>query len=456
MLKPIFQSNFLLYLPVAILSVVLWVATNVGISSLLATDWPQWNGSLQNGRYEETGVLTKIPEEGLRKRWTAKVGLGYSGPSVANGRVFVTDFLQIEGEKTNNPGTRDKIKGSERIHAFDLKTGELLWTHAYEREYLISYPAGPRVTPTVDGDSIFALGAEGDLVSLDVVSGAVRWSRQLRDEYKTETPIWGYSGAPLIYRDWLITLAGGKGSLVVALDKATGKEIWRSLSGENIGYCPPTLVSIAGKDQVVIWEPKALHGLTPETGAELWTVPLEPKYEMSIAPPVVSDDKMFVSGIGEVAAMFSIDRKSAQSPLRQLWKGKAKHAIYCANSTPVFDEGYLYGADCGSGALICVRAEDGERMWETYKPTCGGDRRMSHGTAFLTKVGDLYYILSETGDFIIAKLSPEKYEEISRFKVLEATNECFGRAVVWSYPAYADRCLFARNDKELVAYEIGQ
>jgi len=425
-------------------------------SRLLAIDWPQWNGPQKDGRYEEKDVITVIPEEGLRKRWSAEVGLGYSGPVVAGRSVFVTDYLQRTGEKTNNPSTRDKLGGSERIHAFDLESGKLLWTHRYDREYAISYPAGPRATPTVDGDSVYSLGAEGDLICLARDTGKVRWNRQLRDEYKTETPIWGYAAAPLIYQDLVITLAGGDGSLVVALEKKNGREVWRSLSGDNIGYCPPSIFSIAGKDQILVWEPKALHGLNPQSGAEIWSVPFTPKYEMSITPPVISGNRMFVSGIGEVAAMFEIDRTSEKKPLRELWKGKAKHAIYCANSTPVFDGDYIYGADCEKGSMICVRAKDGERMWETFKPTCGGERRQSHGTAFLTKVGELYYLLSETGDFIIAKLSPEKYEELGRFKVLDATNDCFGRAVVWSYPAFADRCLFVRNDKEIVAYEIGK
>jgi outer membrane protein assembly factor BamB len=436
--------------------VALFVESVSPCSKAVAIDWPQWNGSKSNGRYEETAVLSKIPAEGLKKRWSAEVGLGYSGPVVADRRVYLTDYVRTEGEKTNNPSVRDSFKGFERAHAFDLKTGNKLWTHEYPRNYSISYPSGPRAAPTVDGDSVYTLGAEGDLVSLESSTGKLNWARQLRDDYKTESPIWGYSAVPLIYQDSIITLAGGNGSLVVALDKQTGNEKWRSLSGENIGYCPPSIVSIAGKDQLLIWEPKSLHGLNPATGEVLWSVPMVPKYEMSIVPPVIAGDKMFVTGIGEVAAMFAIDRTNERSPLRELWRGKAKHAIYCANSTPVFDGGYLYGADCEKGSLICVRAQDGERMWETFEPTCGGDRRMSHGTAFLTKVGDLYYLLSETGDFIIARLTPKAYEEVGRFKVLEATNECFGRSVVWSYPAYSDRCLFARNDKELVAFEISE
>lgn len=422
--------------------------------SVIADDWPQWNGPQRTGVYSESATIRSIPEGGLKKLWSQPVHFGYSGPSVSSGRVYLTDYVKKSGESTNNPGTRDRLNGTERILCFDSKSGKPLWTHDYARDYAISYPAGPRATPTVDGDRVYTLGAEGDLICLSVADGKVVWQRQLKETYKTDSPIWGYSAAPLVVDDLLFTLAGGEGSLVVALDKFTGDERWRALSATNIGYCPPSMIKAAGRDQLLIWSPENLNGLDPKTGAVLWTVPLEPKYEMSITPPVVSGNKLFVSGIGGVAGMFEIDK--FKPGLKELWRGKSKHAMYCANSTPIFDGDYLYGTDCEKGFLVCVRASDGARLWETFQPTGGGDDRISHGTAFLSKVGDLYYLISETGDFIIVRLTPEKYEEIGRAHILEPTNECFGRAVVWSYPAYANRCLFARNDKELVCYSIAE
>jgi outer membrane protein assembly factor BamB len=426
--------------------------TVAGTRTSLGDDWKQWNGPKRTGEYNEPGIIQSIPAAGLTKLWSAPIAGGYSGPSVANGRVYVTDYVKKSGESTNNPGGRDKLTGTERIACFDARSGKNLWIHSYDRPYDLSYAAGPRVTPTIDGESVYALGAEGDLICLNATTGSVLWQRQLKEEYKTESPLWGFAAAPLILGDQLITLAGGEGSLVVSLDKKTGKEIWRSLSGKDIGYCPPSLIRAAGTDQLLIWEPKALHGLSPRDGKILWSTPLEPKYEMSITPPVISGDLMYVSGIGEVGQMFRI--RKDKPGVDVLWKGDIKNAVYCSNSTPVFEGEYLYGCDCGKGPLICVRASDGQRMWETFQPTAGGDRRASHGTAFLSKVGDRFFILSETGDFIIAKLSPEKYEEIGRQPVIEPTNDCFGRKVVWSYPAYADRCLFVRNDKELTCYSL--
>jgi outer membrane protein assembly factor BamB len=421
-------------------------------SKVLGDDWPHWNGPTRTGAYAESGTIRSIPEGGLKKLWSAPVSLGYSGPAVVGGRVYVSDYVKTSGEILNNPSVRVNLSGSERIRCLDATTGNEVWAAPYECAYSLSYPSGPRATPTVDGSNVYSLGAEGDLLCLDANSGKVIWERRLKEDYHTQSPIWGYSAAPVIHGGLLYVLAGGEGSLIVALDKLTGQERWRALSGSDIGYCPPTLIRAANQDQLVVWEPKAVHGLDPLKGESLWSYPLAPKYEMSIIPPVILGDRMYLCGIGDVAAMLQLD--SAQPGVKELWQGKPKRAIYAGNSTPVADGEYLYGADCQQGTLICARASDGERMWETYAATGGGNRRLAHGTCFLNKVGDLYYILSETGDFIIAKLTPEKYEEIGRFHVVDPTNECFDRAVVWSYPAYANRCLYVRNDKELACYSI--
>ncbi|MDA1231543.1 MAG: hypothetical protein O2856_12275 [Planctomycetota bacterium] len=126
------------------------------------------------------------------------------------------------------------------------------------------------------------------------------------------------------------------------------------------------------------------------------------------------------------------------------WKGKPKTTVYCCNSTPIIEGGVIDGNDCQTGQLMGVSVKDGERLWETFRPT-GGKRLASHGTMYLVKHEDRFFLFSETGDLILAKLSPEGYDETARFHVLEPTNECFGRDVVWSHPAFADRSVFARK-----------
>ena len=148
---------------------------------------------------------------------------------------------------------------------------------------------------------------------------------------------------------------------------------------------------------------------------------------------------------------------SSEPAAEVVWRGDAKNALYSSNVTPVIDDGIIYGCDCRGGSLVAARLSDGERLWETTAPTAGADeRRPGHGSAFLTKNGDHYYIASETGDLIIARLTPEKYEEISRFHVLEPTSSAFGRPVVWSAPAFANRSAYMRNDREIVCVDLAE
>ena len=421
-------------------------------TATFAEDWPQWLGSQRDGVYRETGIAKTIPANGLPVLWRTPIHGGYSGPAVANGRVFVTDFKTSSGKSTNDPGARDKVAGTERIVCLEEATGKELWKVEYERTYQISYANGPRATPTVDGQFVYCLGAEGDLLCLDVATGEIKWKQQLAEAYKTQAPIWGYSAHPLVYGDTLITLAGGEGSIVVALDKMTGKERWRALSASEIGYCPPSILKLGGKDRLVIWDADKLNALEPDTGKVVWSKPLQPRYAMSITVPRVSGDLLFASGIGEVSGVFPINKDGSLGD--SLWNGKPKIGVYCANSTPAFEGEVIYGADCGSGMMIAVNARDGSRYWETFKPTTGGERRASHGTVFIVKHEDRYLLFSETGDLIFAKLTPKAYEEQSRMHVLDATSECFGRSVVWSHPAFANRKLFARNDREIVCVDL--
>lgn len=420
--------------------------------SVSAEDWNQWNGPSRDGRIREEGLPTAIGPKGLTKNWSTPIAGGYSGPSVSKGIVVVSDYLKLTGESTNNPGGRDKLTGKERVHGIDAKSGEIIWSRDYDRDYKISYASGPRANPTIDGDRVYALGAEGDLLCLTLAKGEIVWKRQLRDEYKTETPDWGYSSHPLVVDGMVVTLAGGPGSVVVALDKNTGKEVWRALTASSIGYAPPMVLEHEGTRHLMVWDADNINALDIKTGKVLWSTPLKPSYSMSIMSPVKSGNKLFASGIGTVSSLFELGPKG--DSIKPLWKGDTKNSMYCSNVTPIFDGDYLYGCDCERGTLMCVRASDGKRLWETGAATAGNDRPGRHASAFLAKSKDAFYILADNGDFIIAKLTPEKYEELGRTHVIDPTNDCFGRPVVWSYPAFADGQLFVRNDREINCFQL--
>ena len=211
------------------------------------------------------------------------------------------------------------------------------------------------------------------------------------------------------------------------------------------------MIEQAGQKQLLIWHAEALNSLDPRTGKVFWSVPLKPRSGMAIAAPRKLGHYLLATG--EYAAVLLKLSDTLAAP-EILWRGKPKTAVYCVNSTPFLEDTTIYGCDASTGALMGVRLEDGQRIWQTFKPTMGGTRRRPYGTAFLVKHEDRFFLFSETGDLILARLSALGYEEISRVHLLEPTNHSFGRPVVWSHPAFAQQCLFARNDKELVCVDL--
>ncbi len=420
--------------------------------SLAASDWPQWLGPTHDAVWQESGVVETFPKEGLPVKWRAEVGLGYSGPAVAGGKVYLTDYVKTGGKVKNAPDSRNVLEGTERTLCFDAETGKLLWKHENERPYSISYAGGPRAVPAVAGGKVYVLGAEGNFWCLDSETGKVVWSKDFNKDYDADTPIWGFSGHPLVSGSFVYCLVGGEGSVMVAFDDETGEEKWRALSSKEPGYGAPSIIEHDGQQQLLIWTPQGVNSLDPVTGTPLWSVDLKPGYNMSIMAPRQFGDKLFVCGIGNASAVIQLGKGKPSAEI--LWRGTPRNALYAANMTPLIIDDVVYGCDVESSALIAARLSDGKRLWESKLPTIGEEGNGRHGTAFVVRHQDRVFLFNELGDLILAKLTPEKYEEISRFHVLEPTNEVFGRPCVWSHPAFADRAMFARNDKELVCVDL--
>ena len=207
---------------------VMVVATSAGLATLSAKDWPQWRGAERLGLWTETGILQEFPDSGLTVTWRVPINGGYSGPAVADGRVFVLDYVETEARVMN---------GTERLLAFDEETGEVLWTHEWATTYrmlMFTYATGPRATPTVDGDRVYVTGSTGRIFCLDTETGAVIWDKDTVAEYDTNIPVWGTSSAPLVDGDNVIFLVGGEpDALVMAFDKHTGEEVWRALESRT-------------------------------------------------------------------------------------------------------------------------------------------------------------------------------------------------------------------------------
>lgn len=431
---------------------VLLLLVNAVSLAARADDWPQWLGPRRDGVWRERGIVERLDGDAVRVRWRAPVALGYAGPAVAGGRVFVMDYVLREGKIQNNPGARDQLDGAERVLCFDAADGRLIWKHEYDRPYHISFGGGPRATVTVDGDRIYALGAEGNLWCLRAADGSVEWAKDFAKDYGAETPFWGHAAHPLVDGDALYCLVGGKGSVAVAFDKATGRELWRALDASQQGYCPPTMIEQGGRKTLLVWHAEALCALDPTSGAPRWSVELQPAYGMAIAAPRQRGDLVFASGYGDAAVLLRLGASGAAPQV--LWRGGAKKALYSTNATPHFDDGVIYGCDAATGALMAIAPDDGRRLWQTTEPTLGATGRGRYGTAFLVRNEDRYFLMSETGELILARLKPDGYAELGRAKLIEPTNEVFGRKVLWSHPAFSDRGIFVRNDNELIRADL--
>ncbi|MFO0825228.1 MAG: PQQ-binding-like beta-propeller repeat protein [Gemmataceae bacterium] len=441
----------------------------LSLSSAAGSDWPQWMGPNRDGVWPETGILQAFPKEGPKVLWRTPISSGYSGPAVASGKVFVADRVLSKGAM--NPAdpfdTKTRVNSTERVLCLDAKTGLEQWKHEYDCPYQISYPNGPRCTPCVSEGRVFALGAMGDLFCLAADTGKVHWSKNFPKEYGVKVPTWGFCGHPLVYRDLVICLVGGDGSTAVAFDKNTGQEKWKALSAREPGYSPPTLIKVGNKDVLVVWHSQAINGLDPLTGKVLWTVGLEPMFGMSIMAPRQVGDKLFAAGIGGAGVVLKLDPKADKVTL--IWqevankvKGMAPkpRGLYPVNSTPFIEGGTIYGVD-QPGMLRAVELDTGKKLWFTFKPVIGKEetedfKGAGSGTAFLVKNGHRFFLFAETGDLVIAKLSPDRCEEVSRARLLEPTSAAFGRKVVWTYPAFADRCVFLRNDKEIICVSLAE
>jgi outer membrane protein assembly factor BamB len=432
-----------------------------------ADDWPQWLGPQRDGVWRETGIIERFTEEGPKVRWRTPIGAGYSGPAVAGGRVYITDRVLGKGvkepgnpfvENPKDPFGKRKAAGQERVLCLDEKSGKVLWTHAYDCPYEVSYPLGPRTTPVVDGDKVYTLGTMGDLLCLKTKTGTVLWEKNFPKGYEAPVPVWGFASAPLIDGKRLISLVGGQGSAVVAFDKETGKELWRALTASDIGYCPPVIFRIAGQRQLIIWHADAVNALDPETGKVFWSHPVRVNAAVSIATPRLTDDKrLFVSSFYNGTTMLKLDGDNGKPSLH--WKGKSNNAgpdrtdgLHCMMSTPFYRDGYIYGV-CSWGQLRCIKGDTGERVWESIKPQ--GGKREPWGNSFLVMQDGRFFIFSEKGDLIIARLTPKGYEEVSRAHLLEPCGRlAAGRPVIWSHPAFANQAMFARNDLEIISVSL--
>lgn len=426
-------------------------AVLLGTTSGHADDWPQWMGPQRDNVWRESGIIEKFPAGGPKVLWRTPIAGGYSGPAVAGGKVFITDYVTADNVKVDN-FKREEFSGTERVLCLNEANGDVLWTHEYPVKYTVSYPAGPRCTPVVDGNKVYTLGTEGHLFCFDVQSGDVLWSKNFLQDYKTKTALWGYASHPLIDGDKLICIVGGEGSHAVAFNKVTGTEIWRTLSAPEQGYSPPTIIEHAGLRQLILLRPNAVSAVNPETGIEYWSVPYEATNGSVIMSPIQQDNLLYCAGYSNKNMLIEMaaDGKGAQV----LWEELPKSAISPVNVQPIRVDGMVFGFD-QSGMLYGMDLKSGDRVWGTATPL-GSERPQGSGTAFIVRNGDNFWMFNELGELLITRLTPTGYTEIDRVRVIDQTNNAFGREVVWSMPAFANRRIYVRNDREIICLDVAR
>jgi outer membrane protein assembly factor BamB len=423
-----------------------------------AEDWPHWLGPQRDAVWREKGIVDSFPKDGPKYRWRKPVGGGYSGPVVAKGRVYVTDRQLATGvANPNDPFARGRIAGTERVLCLDEKTGETLWVHEYPCDYTISYAAGPRATPSVDDGRVYAVGAEGNLICLDAEKGKVLWEKDYKKDYNAKTQTWGFASPPLIDGDRVICVVGGDKASTVAFDKKTGKELWRGVPAKEAGYAPPTIHTLAGVRQLIIWTGDGITALKPETGEVLWSHVWPLRFALAVPTPrKVGEDQLFFTAFYNGSLMLKVSRESKTPEI--LWQSakvseKDTDKLNSIMPTPAIVDGTIYGV-CSYGQLRALKVSTGERIWETRQPTTSG-KDLRWGNAFIIQHGSRYFLFNEAGELILAKLTPEGYTELDRMKVLEPTNkDARTRNVVWVHPAFANGHMLIRNDKEIVSVDL--
>ena len=419
------------------------VAVAASVPRLSADDWPQWRGPTRDDVWRETGLLEELPGPQIPIRWRAPIGSGYSGPTVAAGRVYLTDRLT-------------EPRAAERVHCFDWQSGRSLWTFSYDCPYQgVGYTAGPRASVSIAGGRAYALGTMGHLHCLDAASGKLLWRKQPGVDYEVRVPIWGIAAAPLADRDLLIVqLGAAAGACIVALDAATGAERWRALD-DGASYSAPIIIQQAGRRVLVCWTGANVVGLDPAGGKVFWKHPFPPaRMVINVPTPVVCGDRLFLTGFYDGALMLKL--RQNELGVEQLWRRHGANerqtdALHAMISTPYMEGDYVYGVD-SYGQLRCLDARTGDRVWENLTAV----PKARWATIHMVRNGPRTWMFNERGELLIGTLSPRGFQEISRAKLIEPTTGQLGQrgGVCWSHPAFAYRHVFARNDRELVCASL--
>ena len=378
-------------------------------------EWAQWRGPNRDGISSETGFLKNWSPEGPKVLWHIPLGDGYSGISIAQGKVYT---MAADGN-------------DEYVICLDASSGEEVWRFRSGTKFTEQRGDGPRSMPTVHGDSVFALGAEGKLYALDAHDGGQLWAHNFVEEFDSTIPTWGFSSSPLIEGNLVLVEAGGKdGKSIVAFDKKSGDVVWTTHTDE-VGYSSPISIDFGGVRQIIFLTSKTLLSVAPEDGQIYW------KYAwpegINIATPIfIPNDKIFISASYDKGAVLLKMRTDEDGiGIEEVWKNRVMKNHF---NSSVLQGDYLYGFD--NAILTCIEVNTGEEQWE----------HRGFGKGSLLLADGYLIILGEGGKLALVEANPIKYNEQALFQLFD--DKC------WTVPTLAGGKLYLRTQKEMVCLDL--
>jgi outer membrane protein assembly factor BamB len=398
-----------------LLAIVLLVILARQAVAQTAAIWPQWRGPNRDGISKETGLLKQWPTEGPPLVWKAQgAGRGYSSFSISNGKLYT---LGLRGDR-------------EFVIAFDVATGKEAWATAHGSAFRNDRGDGPRGTPTVDGDRVYALGGDGDLSALDARTGKLLWTKNILKEFGGSNITWGISESPLVLGNKLLVNPGGPNASIVALNKADGSVIWKSQS-DRAGYSSGIPVEVNGATQVVFFTSERALGLDAKDGRLLWEYSRPSNNVANVATPIVRANRVFISsdyGTGGGVVEIKPDNKA-----QEIWFSKDMRNHH---SSSVLIGDYLYGFS--SAILTAVKFDTGEIAWR--------DRSVGKGSLVFAD-GNLY-CFSENGVVGLVEATPTGYKEKGRFRIPQDS------LPTWTHPVVAGGRLYLRDQDTIYAFDV--
>jgi outer membrane protein assembly factor BamB len=387
-------------------------------------DFPEYRGSKRDGIIIGPAISRDWKENPPREVWRRPAGGGYASAAIL-GNLAVT----IEQRREN-----------EAVVCYDLKSGQEHWVHQYPAKFRepLGGP-GPRATPTIAGSEVFSLGAKGNLVCLDLATGKSKWSVNILEN--NDNIMWGMSGSPLVYGRFVVVNPGvqkdsAKGKALVAYDRNDGNLVW-SAGNTKAGYSSPMLSTLAGKQQILMFDAEVLAGYDAKDGHELWHYAWPAYQGINVAQPLVLEgDRVFIStGYHKGCALLHLTESGGKWNVESLWGPEPNKAMGCKFTTPVYYKGAFYGLD--DGILACVDEKTGKRLWK--------DGRYGHGQLLLSE--NLLVIFSETGKLVLVEANPQAFHELGSVTV-------FNEKKNWNPLAMAGGKVLLRNEKEMALYDL--